>query len=125
MDVGPALLELAGVEVPETFEARSLLPALEGEPWDGRPFVYAELPKRGRDGGPSLMTMVRDRAWKLVHFNGESYGQLFDLVHDPGEVRNLWDDRAVAPHKQRLLNALLEWRIDSQYHTRDVGREWR
>jgi len=125
MDVGPALLELAGVEVPEAFEAQSLRPALEGEPWEGREVVFAELPKRGSDGGPSLMTMVRDRTHKLVHFNGESYGQLFDLVHDPDEVHNLWDDPAGARHKQRLLDALLGWRIDSQYHTRDLAQDWR
>jgi arylsulfatase A-like enzyme len=125
MDVGPALLELAGVEVPETFEAASLLPALESKPWEGREVVYAELPKRGSDGGPSMMTMVRERAWKLVHYNGESYGQLFDLVRDPDELHNLWDDPAAAAHKRRLLDTLLEWRIDSQYHTRDLAKDWR
>jgi arylsulfatase A-like enzyme len=133
MDVGSALLELAGVEVPETFEARSLLPALEGtslrrargKPWSGREVVYAELPRRGSDGGPSMMTMVRDREWKAVHFAGESYGQLFDLARDPDEVLNLWDDPAAAPHKRRLLDALLEWRIESQYRTRDLAQEWR
>jgi arylsulfatase A-like enzyme len=125
MDVGPALLELAGVEVPEAFEAQSLLPALQGSAWEGREVVYAELPKRGSDGGPSMMTMARERDWKLVHYNGESYGQLFDLVNDPDELHNLWDDLAAGAHKRRLLEALLEWRIDSQYHTRDLAKDWR
>ena len=33
MDIGPAILELAGVDVPATFEACSLLPALQDEEW--------------------------------------------------------------------------------------------
>jgi arylsulfatase len=123
MDIAPALLELAGSPVPATFEAESLLPALRGEPWSGRPYVYAEQ-ARG-DGG--FVSMVRSHEWKLVHFLGQPYGQLFDLVHDPGEVHNLWDDAATdaASAKRELLYALLEWRIRSQHHTRDWGKEWR
>ena len=84
MDIGPAILELAGVPVPETMEAESLLPALQGEPWAEREYVFAE---HGRDGilqETEFMTMVRSREWKLVHFLGEPFGQLFDLVERSG-----------------------------------------
>jgi arylsulfatase A-like enzyme len=30
MDIGPTILEMAGVQIPATFEAQSLFPALEG-----------------------------------------------------------------------------------------------
>ena len=125
MDIGPAILELAEAPVPASFEAESLLPALRGGAWAGRPYVYAE---HGRDGilqETEYMTMVRSREWKLVHFLGEPFGQLFDLVNDPGEVRNLWDDPAAATIRQELLDELREWRIRSQYHTRDWSRDWR
>ena len=36
MDMGAAILELAGIELPGTFEAESVLPALEGKEWAGR-----------------------------------------------------------------------------------------
>ena len=71
------------------------------------------------------MTMVRSRDWKLVHFLDQPFGQLFDLVRDPDEVHNLWDDPAAADKKQELLGQLREWRIRSQYHTRDWAQDWR
>jgi arylsulfatase A-like enzyme len=119
MDVGPAILELAGLPVPESMEAQSLLPALRGEPWAGRPYVYAE---HGRDGilrETEFMTMVRSPEWKLVHFLDEPFGQLFDLRNDPEERQNLWDDPAAAGTKQELLGVLCEWRIRSAWQTRD------
>jgi arylsulfatase A-like enzyme len=69
--------------------------------------------------------MVRSRAWKLVHFLDEPFGQLFDLINDPGETRNRWDDPTAASKKQELLDTLREWRIRSQYHTRAWAQAWR
>jgi arylsulfatase A-like enzyme len=125
MDIAPTLLELAGAQIPEMMEAQSLLPALRGESWNGRDYVFAEHPRDGILQTTEFMSMVRARDWKLVHFLGEQFGQLFDLAEDPGEVRNLWDDPSAVAKKQDLLHMLLEWRIRSQYHTRNLSKEWR
>ena len=58
MDIGPTVLELAGVEPAESMQAQSLLPALRGEPWQGRDLVFAEHPTDGVYEG-HFMTMVR------------------------------------------------------------------
>jgi arylsulfatase A-like enzyme len=117
-DLGPTVLELAGLEVPQEFEAESLLPALKGQAWPGRDAVFAE---HSRDGllPTDYMTMVRTAQWKLVHFVDEPFGQLFDLVNDPAEVLNLWDDPAHMDRKQELLRTLLAWRIRSGLTTKD------
>ena len=125
MDLGPTILELAGVEVPESLEARSLLPALEGRAWEERDHVFAEQARDGILTGTEFMTMVRSRDWKLVHFLDEPHGQLFDLTADPNEVNDLWEDPTGAEKKAELLAVLREWRIRSQYHTRDWPKEWR
>lgn len=117
MDIGPTLLELANVEVPETMEAKTLAAPLAGGDWEPREFVYAE---HGRDGildSTDFMTMVRDDRWKLVHFVDEEDGQLFDLETDPNEMVNLWRDPGSEAQKQRLLTELREWRIRSLVHT--------
>jgi arylsulfatase len=119
MDLGPTILELAGLEVPDSMEAMSLLPALAGDAWSGREVVFAE---HGRDGilrETEFMTMVRSRDWKLVHFLDDDQGQLFDLVDDPEEQHNLWADPAAAQLRRELLDLLREWRIRSAYRTRN------
>jgi arylsulfatase A-like enzyme len=125
MDIGPAILELAGCEVPSWMEARSLLPALRGEAFPGREHVFAEQARDLNFTGTDFMTMVRSPSEKLVHFLGEPYGQLFDLVRDPDELRNLWDDPAHADRKRALLDVLREWRIRSGYETSEWAAEWR
>jgi arylsulfatase len=125
MDIGPAILELAGVDVPETMEAESLLPALQGEAWTPREVVFAE---HGRDGilqETDFMTMVRTDDWKLVHFVDWPDGQLFDLAADPQETVNLWDDTAAAEKKQELLGMLRDWRIRSDVTTAGWAADFR
>ncbi|MEE3258628.1 MAG: sulfatase-like hydrolase/transferase, partial [Candidatus Latescibacterota bacterium] len=125
MDIGPALLELAGAAVDPVLEAETLLPALAGESWPGREMVFAE---HGRDGilqEAEFMSMVRTSDWKLVHFLGEDFGQLFDLGADPGEVDNRWDAPEAQSEKSRLLDALREWHIRSQCRTSDWAAAWR
>ena len=72
-----------------------------------------------------FMTMARTRDWKLVHFLGESFGQLFDLERDPREVDDLWNEPGAEEKKRELLGMLLEWQIGSQYRTRDWAATWR
>ena len=125
MDLGPSILELAEVDVPPTMEARSLLPALNGDDWTPREYVYAE---HGRDGiltETDFVSMVRSTDWKLVHFIDEPHGQLFNLRDDPDEINNLWDDPAAADAKHAMLDELREWRIRSLVHTADWASKWR
>ncbi|MFN0164607.1 MAG: sulfatase [Burkholderiales bacterium] len=118
-DLGPTILELAGVPVPELFEAKSLLPALQGGDWTPRSHVFCEQAGDTNLTGADFITMVRTERWKLVHYKGAPYGQLFDLERDPGEVQDLWNDPAHAPIRQRLLDDFREWLIESNYSTRE------
>lgn len=121
MDLGPTILELAGVDVPQNFEAETLLPALTGDDWQGREYVFAEHVRDGILQGTAYMSMVRSHEWKLVHFVDSAEGQLFHLAEDPGEIHNLWDDPAHADKKNELLRVLLEWRINSGVKTQSWG----
>jgi arylsulfatase A-like enzyme len=121
MDIGPTVLELAGLTPSSSMEAQSLLPALAGDPWQGREAVFAEATYAG-DG---FQTMLRTREWKLVHFVDQPFGQLFELQNDPNEINNLWDNPAYAAIKQELLHQLLNWRIRSSCRTRQWANEYR
>ena len=78
-DLGPTILEWAGAEINETFEAISLNPALYGYAFDGRNFVFCEQAGDVNMTGTSFLTMVRSKTHKLIQFRGEEEGQLFDL----------------------------------------------
>lgn len=119
-DVGPTLLELAGLEVPDHFSAESLLPALYSDPeWSGRGYVFAEHPRDGNFTTADYQAMVRSEKWKLVEIYGSDgveggrEGMLFNLEDDPGETRNLWADSECEPIRRHLREALLDWRIET------------
>jgi arylsulfatase len=128
MDIGPTILEWAGLPVPTDWEAESLAAVLQPETADtfaGRPYVYCEQVRDAVLTGCEFMTMVRDKSHKLVHFLDQPDGQLFDLVNDPDECENLWNKPDATPHRARLLAELREWRIRSGVRTKDWCSEWR
>jgi len=117
MDIGPTVLELADLPVPEWMEARSLLPAVTGGDWEGRRYVFSEHARDYILTDTALMTMVRDPRYKLVEFLDIEDGQLFDLQEDPLEERDLWDDPDHAEVRRRLHEAISTWRAESALHT--------
>ncbi len=126
MDLGPTILDWAGIPVPQDWAARSLAAAFDPSvDFMGRDYVYCEQAQDGILTGCNYMTMVRDKTHKLVHFLDEPHGQLFDLVADPEEVVNRWNDTTAIADKERLLGELREWRIRSGLQTKDWCRDWR
>ena len=128
MDLGPTILDWAGIQVPPSWEANTLSPALETDEPDafrGREYLYCEQVRDAVLTGCEFMTMVRSRTHKLVHFLDEPDGQLFDLIQDPSESVNLWDEPDSAEIKTQLLTELREWRIRSGVHTKDWSSDWR
>jgi len=53
-----------------------------------------------------VKTCVDARYELTVYFN-QLYGELFDLLEDPDEVHNRWDDPSAAALKAELLMKLL------------------
>jgi arylsulfatase A-like enzyme/tetratricopeptide (TPR) repeat protein len=89
-DLAPTLLELAGVPTPETTDARSLLPLIQGGRSAAPPPIYAEtlLPQLYMNW--AALRSVHDGRWKLIE---APRPELYDLASDPGETRNLHDER--------------------------------
>jgi arylsulfatase A-like enzyme len=123
MDLGPTVLELAGLQVPDWMEARSLLPFLKGEAQEERSYVFSEHSRDALLQETEFIIMIRSRDWKLVYFIDDANGQLFNLNNDPSESRNLWDDPNYDEKKQELIKAILDWRIRSALKTQNWDRE--
>lgn len=110
IDLGPMLFELAGLPPLETRAAQSALPVVRGDS-PGRDAIFAEQGTERVLRDVSLMTMIRTRDWKLVHYLDQPWGELYDLNDDPAELRNLWHDTAYRDVRSQLTSDLLNWRI--------------
>lgn len=134
LDIYPTLCELAGVDKPSWLQGRSLLPLLRGEAKEINEEVFAEVtyhasyePKRA----------VRTQRWKYIRQYGNrtlpvlpncddspskslwlEHGwrqhavareQLYDLIFDPGEHRNLAADASSSEALKDMRGRLDAW----------------
>lgn len=85
IDWYPTLLELAGVETPETqaIDGVSLVPLLKGQSIAERP-LYWHYPHYGNQGGEPSSIIMEDR-WKLILYHEDGRAELYDLDEDPAE----------------------------------------
>lgn len=116
-DLGPTILEWAGVDVPNWMEAVSLTPYFLGGQPPERRMVFAEHSNDALLTGTRMMTMVLDGKMKLVHFIDSDEGMLFNLEADPTEVINLWTEPDYETTRNRLIKEILNWRSESSLKT--------
>jgi len=106
--VAPTILEMAGIKPSADWQARSLVPLMNGGA--GPEFVFSEVGYHMQ-----YMLVVRDNEWKLIHvpnevdrrlMRGTEY-ELYNWRDDPHELNNL-----VTTHPEqveRLACVLKEW----------------
>jgi arylsulfatase len=95
-DVMPTLLDLAGVDIPDTVEGISMV----GE--ETREWFYGEV---GEDDYATRM--IHDGCYKLIYYSVGNCRQLFDLEADPQELTDLSSDPRHAETLERLTGLLI------------------
>jgi len=80
-DLFPTACEFVGITIPESVEARSLMPALR----DARQSIHPNLVSYFTD----TQRAIREGPWKLVLYLKANQTQLFDLANDPDEIHDL------------------------------------
>ncbi|MEM7372872.1 MAG: sulfatase-like hydrolase/transferase [Bacteroidota bacterium] len=118
-DIVPTLLELTGLKIDDRIQGKSLLPILTGtkSPDYHRDFVRSEFYDAALSEKLSFATMYRTQTYKLVMYHGHEKGELFDMVHDPKEFRNLWDH----PDYQQIKLELMKASFDQTVLSMDTG----
>ena len=91
-DIMPTTLELAGADVPERVQFKSLLPVLRGEREEQYDAIYGAYRN-------DLQRMITDDGFKLILYPQVPKALLFDLDKDPTEQHDLAD---VAEHQSRI-----------------------
>lgn len=120
VDLSATILEMAGLDVPDRIQGRSLVPQIHGdEAARTRHEVHFEFdfrgryePLKGEDPDSCVLWVLRDHAFKYVQFGLECMPSLlFDLVRDPGEHRNLAADPAYAAVVAEYCRRMIRWRM--------------
>ena len=115
IDYAPTFLELAGIDVPDDIQGRSLMPLLKGEkPDDWRKTLYYHYYEYPAEHAVKRHYGVRDDRYKLMHFyNDIDSWELYDLQSDPHEMNNLYGqpgmEQITADMKAKLKAAQEEY----------------
>ncbi|WP_367569016.1 sulfatase-like hydrolase/transferase [Lacrimispora sp.] len=96
-DVMPTLLTLAGLEVPDYVEGRSLT-----EEWE-REYSYGELWEDDR-----ATRMILTKEWKLIYYCTGNIFQLFNVKNDPYELFDLSEKEEYQEIKAQLIEKLID-----------------
>lgn len=97
IDFAPTLLDLAGAELPEKMQGRSLLPLLRGEtPADWRESIYYHYYEYPQAHVVQRHYGVRTDRYKLIHYYEIDEWELFDLEEDPGELQSVYGESEYA-----------------------------
>lgn len=97
IDYAPTFLEMAGAEIPEEIQGRSLVPVFSGNtPKDWREDIYYAYYMNPGTHNVPRHDGVRTGRYKIFWLPQSSEWQLFDLVKDPLELRSVHSDAAYA-----------------------------
>ena len=86
VDIAPTLVALAGAGPLGPIDGADLLPLVEGQPWNPRRASYAETYFPEFNYYYSNLKALRTARWKYIE---APRPELYDLVADPDETRNL------------------------------------
>ena len=99
-DLYATLCDLAGLEIPDGLDSRSLVPLMYGdtENWDNE--TVSQMNKNH--------VMIKQDALKYQYYGEDGPEVLFDLDRDPGELENVAESPAYSDAMQRFRKRLAE-----------------
>ncbi len=118
-DFAPTFLDLAGQPTPSDMQGRSYLPIWKGhKPADWRHAMYYRYYHDPGDHNTRAHYGIRTETHKLIYFWKKEQWECYDLVKDPLEMHNIYNDPAkkvVSALKRQLLALKKEVQDDDQF----------
>ena len=109
MDIGPTIIDLAGLDELPGASGRSFRSLLAGTDSGWEDTAFAEYAERGSN---AVCRMVRSGPWKFNYYHGMR-PELFHLQDDPGETSNLSGQRQHQDIERQLSELVLRnWNPD-------------
>jgi arylsulfatase A-like enzyme len=131
VDYGPTILDFAGAETPDSVQGRSFKSLLktgkEADDWKQEAYYRYWMHMAHHDNPAHLG--IRTKTHKLIYYYGCNYDggyrtppgwELYDLVNDPQETRNIYDD----PASSKLVADLKQRLADTRKRVGDDGRHF-
>jgi len=103
LDMAATFYDFANVEKPEGIQSQSLKPLIDGQNNASRDVAYNEWHLfENRCGVPLDLRIVRTKTHKCAFELESGAGELYDLVNDPLEMDNLYNDDSVRAVQKEL-----------------------
>lgn len=119
LDIMPTLCDYAGIKPPMNMRGRSLRSILEGNVLSWWRTVVTEVSSNtGR--------MVRTQRYKYITYKDDPVEQLFDMIDDPGETKNLATGSKYASTLAEHRRMLKDWeaRLDVAPNVSNTDAWW-
>ncbi|OAQ40859.1 hypothetical protein A5893_05230 [Pedobacter psychrophilus] len=144
VDIMPTICDLLNVDLPDGVQGRSLLPILTKMPYPKEEFSsiiiqqgygglhFTNLEEydpytqdgnlvKGKEEFDELNTWtqsgmlrgLRKGDWKLI-YDMQGNGKMYNLVKDPAEIHDLFNNRKYAAEQMDLLQAMMQWELRTQ-----------
>jgi len=121
IDIAPTLLSLAGVNMPDIIQGRSLMPLVIGRHTEWRQDFFCEnnFMLDERNNSPQYYPMceaVRTDRWKYIRYTDQQpvYEELYDLEKDPHEITNLAYNPVFSDTLTKLRKRCEEYVIEAE-----------
>ena len=113
IDIAPTILRRAGIQPNNGVQGRDLFNS------DLAPdslLIELDNPFPHGPHNPRTRTLVT-RDWRYTIHQGFEWGELYDLVDDPGETKNLWADDTYKEKRAELTEKLLRRMMEMQQNS--------
>ena len=110
IDIGPTVLEMAGLETPATMDGQSFLPLLQEKAVQWRDAVFYEYYWEWNFPHTPTVHGIRTDKYKYIHYHGVwEIDELYDLENDPNEMVNLINEKKHQERIKSLKKQVFDW----------------
>lgn len=100
VDLAPTFLSFAGINIPNEMTGVDQSAVWQGSKDSARNHIICE---NHHEPTTIHQKTYVDKRYKITVYLNQTYGELFDLQNDPGEINNLWNDEKYQQLKTDLL----------------------